>query len=291
MRMLLGRNPQFPSAGLQWPSWLASHPAYNVSLFEIHALTAAPASAQTVARAIQLLRLVASSQSRNLRLVDIAEMAALDKSTAHRLLQRLVQERMLVRDPGLRGYRLGPLLYELGLAALPETNLRELSQPALHALAQGTGDMAFLVMRSGFETVCLDRIAGNFAIQTMTQGVGDRHPLGVGAGGLAVLAALADSETRIVLKAIAPQLRRYRLTERTLRERIELTRARGSAVDEGSAALDVTAVGRAIRERGGSPIGAVFVASIKSRMTDIRQREVDKRLAACVAAIESAAPH
>ncbi len=269
----------------------AAAPAYNVSLFGNPLLTAAPASAQTVARAIQLLRLVASSQSRNLRLVDIAEMAALDKSTAHRLLQRLVHERMLVRDAGLRGYRLGPLLYELGLAALPETNLRELSQPALHALAQGTGDMAFLVMRSGFETVCLDRIAGNFAIQTMTQGVGDRHPLGVGAGGLAVLAALADGETRIVLKAIAPQLRRYRLTERTLRERIELTRERGSAVDEGSAALDVTAVGRAIRDRAGSPIAAVFVASIKSRMTEIRQREVDKRLAACVAAIESAVPH
>lgn len=269
----------------------ATPAAYNVSLFGISPLTAPPASAQTVGRAIQLLRLVASSQSRNLRLVDIAEMAALDKSTAHRLLQRLVQERMLVRDAGLRGYRLGPLLYELGLAALPETNLRELSQPSLHSLAQGTGDMAFLVMRSGFETVCLDRIAGNFAIQTMTQGVGDRHPLGVGAGGLAVLAALADSEVKIVMKAVAPQLRRYRLTERTLRERIDLTRERGSAVDEGSAALDVTAVGRAIRDRGGSPVGAVFVASIKSRMTEIRQREVDKRLAACVAAIESALPH
>ena len=100
------------------------------------ALTVAPASAQTVARAIQLLRLVASSQSRNLRLVDIAEMADLDKSTAHRLLQRLVQERMLVRDPGLRGYRLGPLLYELGLAALPETNLRQVAQPAVRVELQ-----------------------------------------------------------------------------------------------------------------------------------------------------------
>ncbi|HEY0835275.1 MAG TPA: IclR family transcriptional regulator [Azospirillum sp.] len=287
----IGRNPHHPKGGTNGRVGPASAPTYNVSLFGNFTLTAAPASAQTVGRAIQLLRLVASSQSRNLRLVDIAEMASLDKSTAHRLLQRLVQERMLARDPGMRGYRLGPLLYELGLAALPETNLRELSQPALHALAQGTGDMAFLVVRSGFETVCLDRIAGNFAIQTMTQGVGDRHPLGVGAGGLAVLAALADGEVKIVMKAIAPQLRRYRLTERMLRERIDLTRERGSAVDEGSAALDVTAVGRAIRDCGGSPVGAVFVASIKSRMTELRQREVDKRLATCVAAIESALPH
>src|SRR5690625_3602768 len=109
-----------------------------------------PAPAPTLGRAIELLRLVASSQARNLRLIDSADMASLDKSTAHRLLQRLVSERMLVRDPGQRGYRLGPLLYELGLAALPETNLRELSEPALQRLAQETGDMAFLILRSGF---------------------------------------------------------------------------------------------------------------------------------------------
>src|SRR3546814_1842852 len=107
---------------------------------------------QTVGRAILLLKLIASSKTRNLRLIDIAEMAALDKSNAHRLLQRLVQERMLVRDPGQRGYRLGPLLHELGIAALPETNLRELSEPSLRLLAQSTGDMAFLIIRRGFET-------------------------------------------------------------------------------------------------------------------------------------------
>jgi DNA-binding IclR family transcriptional regulator len=254
-------------------------------------LATTTASAQTVGRAIELLRLIASSQARHLRLIDIAEMAGLDKSTAHRLLQRLVQERMLVRDPGLRGYRLGPLLYELGLAALPASNLREVSQSALQVLARSTGDMAFLVARSGFETVCLDRIAGNFAIQTMTQGVGDRHPLGVGAGGLAILAALNDGEQKIVTRAVSAQLRRYRLTDRLLRERVAMARERGSAVDEGSAALDVTAIGRAIRDRAGCPVGAVFVASIRSRMIESRQREVDKRLAACVATVESAFQH
>lgn len=240
---------------------------------------------------MQLLRLVASSQARDLRLIDIAEMAALDKSTAHRLLQRLVHERMLAREPGQRGYRLGPLLYELGLATLPETNLREVAQPALQALARGTGDMAFLLMRSGFESVCLSRIAGNFAIQTLTQGVGDRHPLGIGAGGLAILSALPETDCRIVMKAVVPQLRRYRLTEKALRERVAATRERGFAIDEGSAALDVTALGRAVCDRAGAPVGAVFVASIRSRMVESRQRDVDKRLLACVDAIGASLGH
>lgn len=244
--------------------------------------------AQTVGRAAQLLKLIASSQARNLRLVDIAAMASLDKSTAHRLLQRLVHERMLARDP-VRGYRLGPLLYELGLVALPETNLCELSQTALYKLVQATGDMVFLIVRSGFETVCLNRIAGNFPIQTMTRTVGDRHPLGIGAGGLAILASLSDSDMKIAVEAVAPRLHGYQLSERMLLEAVAITRARGGlAVDEGSAALDVTALGRAVHDRTRSPVAAVFVASISNRMTESRQKQVSKQLAACADEVESA---
>lgn len=214
-------------------------------------------------------------------------MASLDKSTAHRLLQRLVHERLLVREP-IRGYRLGPLLYELGLVALPETNLREESQAPLNQLAQDSGDMVFLITRSGYETVCLNRITGSFPIQTMTRTVGDRHPLGVGAGGLAILAALSDSDMEVVLNAVAPQLRRYGLSERMLLRAVAVTRERGHAVDEGSAARDVTALGRVVRDRTGSPIAAVFVASIRSRMTESRQRVVSKLLRGCVNQVESA---
>lgn len=249
--------------------------------------TSPTTSAQTVGRAVDLLRLIASSQSVNLRLLDIAGMAGLDKSTAHRLLQRLVHERLLVRDR-VRGYRLGPLLHELGLVALPETNIREVSQAMLDDLAHSTGDMVFLIMRSGYETVCLNRIAGSFPIQTMTRTVGDRHPLGVGAGGLALLAALSDADVETVVRAVAPQLRRYGLSERTMHRAVAATRERGYAVDEGSAARDVTAVARVVRDATNSPIAAVFVASIRSRMTESRLRAVLKLLGGCVKSVEAA---
>ena len=248
-----------------------------------------PASgpAQTVGRAALLLRIIASSQARNLRLVDIAAMASLDKSTAQRLLHRLVLERLLARDP-VRGYRLGPLLYELGLAALPETNLREVSQAALHELAQSTGDMVFLVVRSGFETVCISRIAGNFPIQTMTRTEGDRHPLGMGAGGLALLASMHDADIDVALEAIGPRLHAYQLTEALLLEAVAKTRAQGDiAIDEGVAAMDVTAIGRTVHDRTRAPVAAVFVASIRHRMMEGRQKQVIKQLIACVNTIES----
>lgn len=244
--------------------------------------------AQTVGRAALLLRLIASSNARNLRLVDIAAMASLDKSTAQRLLQRLVLERLLARDP-VRGYRLGPLLYELGLAALPETNLREVSQAALHELAHSTGDMVVLVVRSGFETVCLNRIAGDYPIQTMTRTEGDRHPLGVGAGGLAILSSLHDVDIEATLDAVAPRLPAYQLTEEALREAVVATRARGGlALDEGSAALDVTAIGRTIHDRTRAPVAAIFVASISHRMGNGRRKKIYRQLIDCTDVIEKA---
>ncbi len=242
--------------------------------------------AQTVGRAALLLRIVASGNVGNLRLIDIAEAAGMDKSTTHRLLQRLVQEGMLVRNTA-RGYRLGPLLYELGLAALPATNLVEAANAGLQKLAQQTGDMVFLVMRSGFETVCASRLAGHYPIQTMTRSEGDRHPLGMGAGGLALLAALSDADIKTVIAAIKPRLAAYQCTEPMLYEAISRARASGGiAIDEGTAALDVCAIGKAIHNAANTPIGAIFIASIRHRMIEARRKQIIKQVIDCVQAIE-----
>jgi len=245
-------------------------------------------NAQTLGKAVLLLKLVGSSRSRHLRLVDLAELAGLERSTAHRLLQRLVHEGMLTRENAGRGYRLGPLLHELGLDALPDNQFKEAAQPFLGQLTRITGDMAFLVMRRGYETVCLDRMLGNFAIQTLAVGVGDRHPVGVGAGGAAILAAMEDAELPIVIAAMERQLQRYGLTEAALRERVERTRKLGYALDEGLTVADVTALSRPVCNKLGVPIGAVTVASIKSRMTPKRRNIIDRALHDCVTRIGEA---
>lgn len=193
---------------------------------------------------------------------------------------------MLVKDIK-GGYRLGPLLHELGLAALPETNLRAVAEPFLHELTSATGDMAYLVGRSGYEVVCLDRIAGSFAIQTLAAGVGDRRPLGVGSAGTAILALLDDVEVEEIYTAVGSQLKQYGLDLSTLKERLMAARKMGYALDDGVTVSEVTAIARPICSRFGAPVGAVFVASIKSRMTPARRKVIDKQLAACVKGISN----
>lgn len=238
-----------------------------------------PKSASTVAKAVQLLKLIASSHHRSLKLTDLAATAGLERSTAHRLLQRLVKEELLVRPIGQKGYRLGPLLHELGMGALPRSNLRERCHPALRLLAEQTGDMAFLVERNGFESVCVDRIAGDFPIQTLTSGIGDRHPLGIGAGGLAILAALTDEEVDVVLSNIRIRLNLYEsFSTESIKQSVRDTRTKGFAQDTGNAATGVSAIGKVLRLPNGVPAAAVFVASISSRMDAARIASVEKRL-------------
>jgi len=171
---------------------------------------------------------------------------------------------------------------------MPFEYLREIAQAELQKLAHATGDMVFLVGRSGYDSICLSRIAGDFPIQTMTRTEGDRHPLGIGAGGLAILAAMHDADVRIVLEAIAPRLPAYHLERNDVLDAVNRTRDRGGmAIDEGSAALDVTALGRAIFDRSGSPVASVFVASIGHRMKDARQKKVGKLLLSCTDSIQA----
>lgn len=240
---------------------------------------------QTVGRAVQLLKLVGSSRARSLRLIDLAEMASLDKSTAHRLLQRLVYERLLLYSP-MHGYRLGPLLFELGLATLPDDDLCESSRNLLITLAEKTGNTISLVRRSGLESVCLSRITGHFPIQTMFRSVGDRHPLGAGVGGLAILASLSDADIPAIITAVRPRLWAYGLTDDALDAAVDATRRRGGlAIDEGRIVRDVTAMGRAIPSDAGAAPAAIFVASLHGRMKGNRGNQVDRLLRECVAGI------
>ena len=154
---------------------------------------AAPVSGtQAARRIVDLLKLMASHRGNGLRFVEIAELSHLERPTAHRMLKTLAAEGMVFREETSKRYFLGPLLLELGLAAARQFKLGELCTPSLRRLAELTGDTSFLFVRSGIDAVCLERIQGSYPIQTPSVPVGSRQPLGISAGGLALLSTLPD---------------------------------------------------------------------------------------------------
>ncbi|MEK8050997.1 IclR family transcriptional regulator [Ideonella sp. DXS22W] len=235
---------------------------------------------QSIERVVGMLRVVASRGRRGMRIAEVASTSGLPTSTCFRMLQRLELEGLVVRDALTRKYFLGPLLYELGQLAEPGYRLADLCDAAMSALAEQTQDTVYLSERRGLEAICTHRVLGDYPIKALTLDIGIRRPLGVGAGGLAMLAAMPEDEAEALIEANAHRYARFaRFDAGFLRAEVQATRERGhsfldSAVTPGTAAVGV-AFAAAPGER---PIGAISVAAISSRLTEPRLAEVVRQM-------------
>lgn len=236
----------------------------------------AVAGVQTVGRAVMLLRLIASRGAAGARLLDIAVESGLQRPTVHRLLRQLRKDRLLTQDPLTKRYHLGVLLYELGLAAPTPIRRLDRMRPLLRTLAASTEDSVYLTMRSGDEVVCLACEEGSFPIRVRTFEVGVRRPLGVGAAGLALLAALPEAEMRAMMTRNAESVKRHDLSVPQLEARVLDAHARGYALSVGTIAEGVTGLAACVPTLAGAPYLSVSVAAISSRMPQERYAALHK---------------
>lgn len=251
-----------------------------------------PASgSQTVARAIELLRLVASGGRQGLRLSDVVQACGLSRPTVHRLLKELLDGGLLMRSADKR-YFLGQFAYELGLSAAAQFHLRDLCAPFVERVASETGDTVFLVVRSGNDSFCLDRQTGAYPVKVFSVEVGHRQPLGVGAGGLALLSWLPEADREAVIARNAARLPQHAgLTAERLRGLVRQARERGHSQIADFAIAGVTGVGLPVCDAAGIPVAALSVTSISMRMTAQHQDEVVRVLQREVTRLREALRH
>lgn len=218
-------------------------------------------------KACRLLR--ALSDTRNARLTDLATAAGVDKASALRLLETLMAEGMVERDATTKAFSPGREWLTLQSASQRRLDMRPLARPALIRLANTFEDSAILSVPSGWESVCLELRLGTFPIRANYLDIGSRRPLGVGAGSLALLAALPDDEIEAVLDCIGPSLKRYPLIDADLlRRHVETTRARGYAVLLDVVVERMGGIGIALPGPDGYPLGALSIAALNERITE-----------------------
>lgn len=228
-----------------------------------------------------------------MRVGEVVATSGLAEATCFRLLRRLELEGMVDRDPHSRKYFLGPLLHEFGLLARPRYRLAELCDASLHRLADFTQDTVYLSERSGLEAVCANRALGDFPIKSLSLDIGIRRPLGVGAGGLAILCLLPPSEARAVVAANARRYEKFAsFTADFLYGAIAEGRDRGysfldSAVTPGTASMGVAFPPN-------NPVAAISVAAISGRLQAERRdaiaQHMHREVRKIVAAMEASTP-
>jgi DNA-binding IclR family transcriptional regulator len=226
---------------------------------------------QTLARAVAVLKHLGASGSAGLRVSEVQVALGLTRPTTYRILNALVEHGLTSRDSSGRRYLLGPELALLARAAVSHTlDLQKLCQNEIIELARETGDTSFLLVRSGYELVCVDLKNGTYPIQTMTAAIGTRRPVGIGAAGVAVLAALDEDEASQALKACKQQLGEYaRVTEATISSALRQARKQGYALSVGMVHERVSGVAVAVMDRR-EPIASLLVTSISERISASR---------------------
>ena len=111
---------------------------------------------QALTRGVQLLDLVASAATPP-RFTDLLDRSGMPKGTLHRILQALVDERLLKLDGRDQTYRLGSRLFQWAHRVWDDFDLRGAAEPELERLRDLTGETVRLGILDGDEILYIDQ--------------------------------------------------------------------------------------------------------------------------------------
>ena len=228
------------------------------------------AGAQSIRRAVTILRLLAVGQEHGVRLTDIVEESGLNRPTVHRILRVLTDEDAVEQDAESRRYLIGQEVSLLGLARSARFPIRAVADPYLQNICEHAGDTVFLTIRNGFDSICVDRKTGSYPVKVLSIEVGARRPLGVGVGGLALLAFLAEDEAAEISKSNEQRLARHKLTLTKLMERVRQARNRGYAYTEIGVVPGTRAIAVPVFNHAREPVAAISIAATTERLPTAR---------------------
>jgi DNA-binding IclR family transcriptional regulator len=188
------------------------------------------------------------------------------RSIAYRILRTLEDHRMVVRDAA-GAVKLGPQL--AALARGVSRDLQAAALPELTAVASDLSMTAFLVVLDGNECVTLVSVEPRHTNGSVAQRPGTRHPLGVGAPGIAIQSSLSDDE----LSSLLPGYQ--------VRAEVTKTRNDGFATSHGEVIPGVSSISVPLTIPGQPPaaISVVYVTS------ETPTGSVSSRLASAATAI------
>jgi DNA-binding IclR family transcriptional regulator len=228
-----------------------------------------PAGTQTLARGLSVVQAVADGAA---DLKTVAERTGLGRSTAHRLVQLLLQLGYL-RVTG-KGYSLGPALIDLGFKALHGNPLPVVARPILEELATQVSDTVHLAVEDGGSVLYLDKLPGSRGAE-MRSRIGYRMPLTRAGVGKALLldsperwqAAFESDAARP-----APSAAAKKASFEEFAARMRDYARRGAAMDLEDNEPGIRCVAAPVRDASGHIVGAVSVSATRPYMPAARMR-------------------
>jgi len=200
---------------------------------------------QVIARAADILRVLADHNG--LSLAEIAGHVGLARSTVHRIVLALVEER-LVSANGPGQYRLGPEIANLAETSRLDS-LREL-HPYLVRLSRAVHETVDLSIRTDLTVTFIDQVVAQRRLRAVSA-LGLAFPLYCTANGKAALAALPDDLLHAVLSGPLEAFTPKTTTDHhQILAQVGEIRRTGIAYDREEYTLGICAVGSALLMKG-----------------------------------------
>lgn len=230
--------------------------------------------AEAIRRAVAVLRILAAGREAGLPLAEVIQATGLTRPTVHRIVHALIEEGVVERRERTGRYAIGNQVPELALARSSRSALLAVADDVLKRASQRLGDTLFLTVRTGNDTLCVDRRIGSYPIQVLSIEVGARRPLGVSSAGVAILAALPAAEACKIVSANEARFAAYRTDISTVLAQIAAARRRGYNLREAGLVQGTKSISAWIKTADGRPAAAITVSAVRSRLGPRREQEV-----------------
>lgn len=192
-----------------------------------------------------------------LSLTEIADRSGTPLATTHRLLAELTAWGALTRRSDGR-YEIGRKLWDLGLLAPVQLELRQVATPFLLDVHTATRETVHLAVRDEVKALYVERISGRDSVPVVSQ-VGSRLPLHATGVGKALLAFAPGDVVEQALGRLTRQTRHTIVDPARLRRELAEIRRRGYARTAEEMSLGASSAAVAIRTDGGTVVGALGV--------------------------------
>jgi DNA-binding IclR family transcriptional regulator len=200
----------------------------------------------TAERAIEVL-LLFDLERPVLSATEIGHSLQMSRSTTYRYIQSLRSYGLLEEDDARGGYRLGPRILQLARIARSGFDLPNIALPIMRRLVEETGELVFLMRRSGNLVLCIERVEPPERHHVrLSYERGQVFPLGEGAAGGVLLAwGPADDGEQARMDA----------------EQLAAIRRNGYAATDGAADSGERSIAAPIFGADANAIGAVGIAA------------------------------
>ncbi len=194
------------------------------------------------------------------RLYEIADMANINKSTAHRILNELVKEGYIQVNEEDKKYSLGMKFLEISNVLMENLSLINASKEIIDDLNNTTKETVHLVLLMGDKAIYIDKRESKNSVRMYSR-IGLEVPFYAAAVGKVILAEMPEINRNEMLNRIS--FKKY--TKKTildlnkLREEIKKIKQQGYAIDHEEMQENIVCIAAAIKNYTESVVGALSI--------------------------------